>query len=445
MSIASETPLSNRELARRVRGFTKRRCLLSCGLPMMVVKTGDGDARKRWRSGESLPLVVQGKAGAREVNIRGTWACASRWGCFDCAPAVTARSADELGGTVRLHIEGGGSVLFLTGTFPHDYGDGLQKTFDAAAGAWRAHRSGRAPGELKDYYGYVGYIRAIDLTHGRAHGWHPHVHAVILIEGNLDDAELAALEATMHRKWSAYMVKQGFRSTHKFSLERPRNAGNVAEYVSKVTGHQTEEERARARLAREVVGTGTKQARKGRTITDIYRDAAAHGDPSALLLVDELETVLPRRKLLTWSEYAQDLREEYVASLEAEPDPTEPPDDEDDDDENAAAPLMFVPLWFYCAARQIAGALETLETMGLEAIKYMDLNGYQRHYRVDPFGRVVRELPTGTRLRAVRDELFGERFEYNRLWGQAPSNPHAQVNRILGLHSRALEQRSSAA
>jgi hypothetical protein len=50
-------------------------------------------------------------------------------------------------------------------------------------GTW-AGRSGRDG--IRDHIGYIGMIRATEITVGQAHGWHPHIHAIVLIGGRTE-------------------------------------------------------------------------------------------------------------------------------------------------------------------------------------------------------------------------------------------------------------------
>jgi hypothetical protein len=347
-----------------------------------------GAAAAAWNPEVDVPV----KATQQGAKYAGNFDCKSRWGCLQCDIATAAHDAAVLTLMVQNHYATGGRILFLTGTFPHDACDSLERGIAAVAGAWRYVRQGRAAQAAADL-GLKGYVRAIDLTVTR-NGWHPHVHALLFLERDPTDAEVAQLHDVMFARWRSYVTRAGYRTPHaaRFKLERPRCAVSAARYVSEVSGSH--------RLAQEVVGTGVKSGRKGVTLTDICF-AAARGEVRGVNLYREAEAALKHRKLLTFSlGYVAELKkraiEEIEAGIEAEV------------AEASAEPTDFyLPVWFYLGLREAPGGLDDFDQLVKDALA----RDGPPLWRLDYWERPVRDFsgtPLGGLLAAV-ESLWDDR------------------------------------
>jgi hypothetical protein len=144
-----------------------------------------------------------------------------------------------------------GTALLLTLTMPHDFGEALRELLETIRGGHAAVTSGRAWMQDKETFRLVGYIRAHDATDGQ-HGWHPHLHSVICIWGELTDVELTRLKRRLYVRWAHSIVgdreklgartepKDGARRLpsylHGIHLEKARSVEDVAKYAAAVAG-----------------------------------------------------------------------------------------------------------------------------------------------------------------------------------------------------------------
>ena len=105
------------------------------------------------------------------------------------------------------HVDAGAGVegaQLLTLTVRHRYGDELAALRQGVANAWTRFING-APWKLfRERVGFVGFIRALEVTHG-GNGWHPHLHVVLLVQ---DGAALAAELAWLSERWQACVVRE---------------------------------------------------------------------------------------------------------------------------------------------------------------------------------------------------------------------------------------------
>lgn len=122
-----------------------------------------------------------------------TWGvrvCGNAWKCATCAPRVARRKGEELQAAIEDHRQAGGSVYMLTLTLPHHAGHRCEDVRDAVLKSW-SYLLGSSPWKRQAArIQYVGVVRSLETTHG-PNGWHWHVHAVLFLDGTLQEEELA--------------------------------------------------------------------------------------------------------------------------------------------------------------------------------------------------------------------------------------------------------------
>lgn len=220
-------------------------------------------------------------------------------GCPVCAARIGQRRSEEVAQVLTAARAQGAVLAMVTLTMRHNRGHGLRELWDALAGAWRAvttaktwtgesedagakrvaawldrgraHErakalndqhdgepvpvpraprgwaAGRVPTRavgVREVEGVQGVIRATEVTRGR-HGWHVHVHALVVLEGRGEDtlaqhARAHRVGRAMHRLWEASLNRRGLESwghaggVHVDVLES--TAEGAAQYVTKAAG-----------------------------------------------------------------------------------------------------------------------------------------------------------------------------------------------------------------
>jgi hypothetical protein len=175
----------------------------------------------------------------RVAHVSGVQRCGSPWSCPTCAPVVRERRAGEIDLGLSRHLDGGGGAVFLTLTVPHHRPDRLVERLDVMARALGLVLKGAAWERRRARLGYVGAIRAVEVTWGEANGWHPHTHAVLLFDRPLTDAERDDLEAWVFAHWVAVCERHDFGAptrAHGVDLRPVTGAGDLAGYLTKVEG-----------------------------------------------------------------------------------------------------------------------------------------------------------------------------------------------------------------
>ncbi|MFJ9822525.1 hypothetical protein ACIRU3_46465 [Streptomyces sp. NPDC101151] len=230
-------------------------------------------------------IVAQTAAGTSVVL--GLMRCGRIWLCPVCAATIRHKRAEEITTAVVEWIKQGGTAYLVTFTARHASKDRLADLMDALQGTRKTADSPRRPGAyqrlitggtwagrpdrgqdgIRDHIGYVGMIRATEVTVGQAHGWHPHIHAIVLVGGRTvgDKAEkrvaktfeptegqLAMWQDNWRATWTRTLqqINPKFRPTddcHRADcpcgglghgvdfkrLETERDANDLAEYIAK--------------------------------------------------------------------------------------------------------------------------------------------------------------------------------------------------------------------
>jgi hypothetical protein len=269
-----------------------------------------------------------GAAGERIAGFAGLASCGSVWSCPVCSAQIMVRRREDVALAVDKARERGWSVVMVTLTVRHRKGQPLASVWDAVSAGWGAVTSGsgwvggkiRKDGSHKvgdkERYGITGYIRAAEVTHGE-HGWHPHVHALLFLDGPISEDGAIALGMSMWQRWDRAVRKAGFSSlrdhggldAHVVNEDAQKV---MADYFTKVVYQP--DSRAGDIASELTLGGLTKDGRlKGRTPMQILRSIVETGDADDLDLWLEWERVSRGRRALTWS---TGLRE--VLGLDAE-------------------------------------------------------------------------------------------------------------------------------
>jgi hypothetical protein len=190
----------------------------------------------------------------------------------------------------------GNSVYMITFTAPHDMGMRLRPLISAIADGFRTVISGRAWIRLRKRLGIVGTIRAMEVTYGE-HGWHPHLHVLVYVSGQVDAHGLADLTAYVRKRWADFIVKAGYRMPHDqhgVDVARCYSAEEAGQYIAK-----TQDGRG---VGNEVARGDLKQGRAGgRTPFEVLDDFRWTGDSDDLIVWREYERATKGRQAITWS------------------------------------------------------------------------------------------------------------------------------------------------
>lgn len=231
------------------------------------------------------PHVEVKRRGGR-AHFHGLMRCGSAWECPVCQVALKTARAEEVKTAVGWHVAkfGTDSAAMLTNTVRHGIGDDVRVLRRGLAKAWRSVQGGKAWRQARARYGLVGYIRALEPTHGSKHGWHPHLHIVLLSKRPLDEE---------FRRWvSARWQRAVLRWLGPDHVPNDRNGCDLrpcheADYLQK--------------LGLEVSAPDKAARRGSRTPLQLLSAFVHDGDLDALTLYRDYALGMKGARMLTWS------------------------------------------------------------------------------------------------------------------------------------------------
>jgi len=244
--------------------------------------------------GETVTVDVGRALTAHVSNVH---RCGSPWSCPVCAPVVRQRRAMEIDAALHRHLDGGGGALLVTLTLRHHRGDTLSSRLDPVARSMRDVLAGDPWQRRKSALGYVGVMKAVEITHG-ANGWHPHSHSIMLLERPATENERCDLSSWMYGRWSSIAQRRGLGSITRANgvdVRPVTDAGNLSDYLTVVEGGWS----AGLELAR--------TDRKGRSPFELLRQVLETGDARTAALWREYEAATFGKRAIVWSRGLREL------------------------------------------------------------------------------------------------------------------------------------------
>lgn len=157
--------------------------------------------------------------------------CGSVWVCPVCAAKISERRRVDLQELISRHRAAGGQVALITLTFRHKQGENLAVNLQSLRGAAKYFKGTRAARAVREFYGWVGSVRALEVTHGEANGWHVHFHELWFLEGIGHD--LDALEEVLFQHWWAACVRSGLGEPDRLHGVTVQGGDYAAQYAGK--------------------------------------------------------------------------------------------------------------------------------------------------------------------------------------------------------------------
>lgn len=226
-------------------------------------------------SGVVLAQTAEGTAA-----VLGLMKCGRIWLCPVCSATIRHRRAEEVTRAVVSWVQQGGTAYLVTFTARHASSDQLATLMDAIQGtradadagikrrpgayqrlitgaAWAGDKRRAANQDgIRGRLGYVGMIRATEITVGQANGWHPHIHAIVFVGGQTEgeradkrvtgtftpsESALAEWQGHFRSVWTRHLaaVDPDFKPSDKHGvdfkrLETVRDAEDLGQYIAKI-------------------------------------------------------------------------------------------------------------------------------------------------------------------------------------------------------------------
>lgn len=302
------------------------KALSSCGYPAPLVSDPNWVSLVLYEGGEGLV--------ARPTGI---FTCGSVWACPVCAPVEADRRGKALERVVVNRWKRGWRVAHAVLTIRHGADQSLEEVFRALSQAWRRMVSHRAVKKLLRGW---DWHRSVEITYGQ-HGWHPHIHLLLLSPPGVDPW---VLEEPLWEAWRDAVEAVGWapsaREAYSFQVpESERDVVAVSRYNEKTWSLPQE-----VALGPQKEGKGGLSPFEILAIADLaLREEEKHkekeGEEEGTLPLDTPGVLRPQvpvpprippdKALALWAEYAlvtkakkrtavsKGLREEFHAALEA--------------------------------------------------------------------------------------------------------------------------------
>lgn len=259
------------------------------------------------RSGHDAEAVTITRRESGAVGVGGVFRCDSAWLCPSCAPRQTLDRQARVKDAVSALYQQEGTAVMVTLTVQHRAGDRLADLKRIVQTAGRKARQGAPWARMQRRAGVIGVLVAPEVTHGR-HGWHFHLHLLVLCLAQSNSTAADAGELLV-RRYMQYVEAEGASAQRLGQdVQVATSPENAAEYVAKG-------------LAWELAGRSGKVSRsaKGRAPFEIAASAMT-GQP---------------RDYALWREYAEAMagtRSCVITAAMAERLGIEPADDSAQDD-----------------------------------------------------------------------------------------------------------------
>lgn len=200
--------------------------------------------------------------------------CASVSACPTCSSLVRAAQRERVAVAVERNQAAAvplvdvpeetafGSLLMVTVTVRHGQQDSLGDLLSLLSKSWQRTINGSPYRRWKERLGVQGYVRALEVTHGR-HGWHPHYHYLIFLDRQITQDMLDAFGSWLESRWAQMVVKVGgasHRPSREHGVDWRFADRHAVDYLAKLQD-DTDVQGTASELARGDFKSGRKDSR----------------------------------------------------------------------------------------------------------------------------------------------------------------------------------------
>jgi hypothetical protein len=184
-------------------------------------------------------VTILYSAKVEKAHFGGLMICGSVWTCPPCAAKISERRKQEITQATNTFTAGGGRLYMISHTFSHGRADDLVVTMEKFRAAMTFMRAQRAYKKLRVAMGFVGDIRALEVTYGDANGFHPHEHDLWLVSDKLTRHEQRALQAGVFECWLKACGRAGLGLPNRKRGVDVKAMDSAADYLAKVGREST--------------------------------------------------------------------------------------------------------------------------------------------------------------------------------------------------------------
>lgn len=237
-----------------------------------------------------------------EAGFGGIITCGSVWACAVCSARIRQRRAEAVEDRARRWLAAGHGLLFVTLTRSHSMDDDLVDLLASVTDAWASVQRHRAFKRAASAAGYVGPLRATEITHGY-NGWHPHLHLLLWLEKPLSRKAARAFEDAIAVLWLGQVDasrEHGVKAVRVGS--QLRDADAMAAYLTKLQDGYDGKPAGRWSAASEMLRGDLKKGRSRHLTPFQIAERAALGDKRAAALWRHYEAATKGRRCIQWGQ-----------------------------------------------------------------------------------------------------------------------------------------------
>lgn len=180
--------------------------------------------------GMATVRAIPQQDGSYKLQFGGLHRCKSGQ-CPRCSQILAISRAKQMEQGIKYWLSSNNEqgqnrgIAFMTLTMGHNPTDGAEKLAHAISKARTALTTG---GEYRDRkrgdrhnFQIAGIISRIEVTWSQRHGYHFHLHLLLMIDRPLTASDLVNLQARFHHRWKKALAKEGIEADIRQSDIRP--------------------------------------------------------------------------------------------------------------------------------------------------------------------------------------------------------------------------------
>lgn len=267
--------------------------------------------------------------------------CGSVWTCPICSLKINLKRREQIRESYKAIREIDGAAYMLTFTIKHGIGDDIKSLLRKYKDAMQIFQKSHEYKEVTrskalkkpranslNFLNYLGRISALEVTHSKRNGWHPHEHHLWFFERELTNKEVSDVRNRLFSAWKKACVEVSLpapRKTIKVGGKIKhlgvdmRRALNAEEYLTKY-GQFDADGNVRERRwgpENELAGSHVKAAGlKGSTPFQLLADAVK-GDVYARERFVEFSEAFKGKHQLHFSQKLNDFLKERAVDVNA--------------------------------------------------------------------------------------------------------------------------------
>lgn len=238
------------------------------------------------------------KSSQGNFGYGGLITCGSVWICPVCASKIAEHRRIDLKQALDTvpEVFRHGKVYHLTLTAPHHMGESLQSLLDKMAHARRLMLNRKPWKRFELEAGLRGSIRALEVTHGHANGWHVHFHVLLICDvPSGSEIGLDEMKGEVFQQWRPACLTA--------KLEAPSGKHGV----DLASGESASDYIAKWGVDHELTKGHIKKGVDGNLSPFDFLDKVIEGDERYKVLFREFDKAFKGRKQLLWSRGLRDL------------------------------------------------------------------------------------------------------------------------------------------